>query len=170
VQGAVEEKRYRTVRGTVQRKDSSSTPPPALPGVITATTPCPSLEQLSTVVAKVIPPGPRRSCSACWAAQACSAPQLYRGLVHEDSATPVLLTYPPSCLPRSPPLQRGDGTLYINDHIALHSVGCAPGSEAPTITLHLYAPPIQRVQLFEPDTNRVVERKPGFFSVRGRRV
>ena len=67
-------------------------------------------------------------------------------------------------------MQRGDGSLYINDHIALHSVGCAPGTGLPAVTLHLYAPPIRRVQLFEPDNDRVVERKPGYYSVRGQRV
>lgn len=51
-------------------------------------------------------------------------------------------------------LQRGAPTLYINDHIALHSVGCATGSDAPAVTLHLYCPPVRRVQLFEPENDR----------------
>jgi hypothetical protein len=33
---------------------------------------------------------------------------------------------------------------YISDKLGLHSVGCAPGCERGAITLHLYAPPIQR--------------------------
>ncbi len=65
--------------------------------------------------------------------------------------------------------QRGDGTLHITDHIALHSVGCAPGAQR-AVSLHLYAPPIRRVQLFEPEVNRVVERTPGYYSIGGKRV
>ena len=32
------------------------------------------------------------------------------------------------------------------------------------------APPIRRVRLYEPDNDRVIERKPGFFTVRGRKA
>ena len=64
------------------------------------------------------------------------------------------------------------GVGYINDHIALHAVRCPETcpSEEGTVTLHLYAPPIRRVRLYEPENNRVVERKPGFNTVRGRRL
>ena len=57
-------------------------------------------------------------------------------------------------------------TGYINDRIALHAVRvpehCAG---AGAVTLHLYAPPIRRVKLYEPDNDRVVQRQPGFFTV-----
>jgi cysteine dioxygenase len=62
------------------------------------------------------------------------------------------------------------GVAYINDKVALHAVGCpqiCPGQGA--VTLHLYCPPIRRVNLFEEDNNRVVQRVPGFFTVRGQK-
>ncbi len=81
-----------------------------------------------------------------------------------------LPSYPEGSLP-----QRSDHLLawvqvgqtgYINDHIALHAVRvpehCAG---AGAVTLHLYAPPIRRVKLYEPDNDRVVQRQPGFFTV-----
>lgn len=62
-------------------------------------------------------------------------------------------------------LQAGE-TGYINDTIALHAVRVpehCTGTGA--VTLHLYAPPIRRVKLYEPDNNRVIQRKPGFYTV-----
>lgn len=59
-------------------------------------------------------------------------------------------------------------TSYISDLLALHAVSClesCPGEGA--VTLHLYAPPIRRVNLYQPDEDRVVQRVPGFFSFRG---
>ncbi|KDD72661.1 hypothetical protein H632_c3057p0, partial [Helicosporidium sp. ATCC 50920] len=59
-------------------------------------------------------------------------------------------------------------TGYINDSMALHAVGIPADVPAPgSVTLHIYSPPIRRVKLFEPDSNRIVTRKPGFWSVRG---
>ena len=51
------------------------------------------------------------------------------------------------------------GTAYINDTIALHAVRCddaacdAAGEEG-AVSLHVYAPPIRRVKLFEEEENR----------------
>ncbi|KAG2483436.1 hypothetical protein HYH03_017690 [Edaphochlamys debaryana] len=70
---------------------------------------------------------------------------------------------------------------YINDHIALHTVGChmAPGALPADgcgggwvaqggVTLHLYAPPIRRVRIYENDG--ITERTPGYYSRAGVRV
>ncbi|KIY99698.1 hypothetical protein MNEG_8258 [Monoraphidium neglectum] len=61
---------------------------------------------------------------------------------------------------------------YINDHDGLHAVRCPLDcpSEEGGITLHLYAPPIRRVKLFEPENDRVVQRVPGFFTMRGQKM
>ncbi|GFH12487.1 cysteine dioxygenase, partial [Haematococcus lacustris] len=62
-------------------------------------------------------------------------------------------------------------TGYINDSLGLHKVGCPALTPAPgAVTLHIYAPPIRRVKLYEPEEGRVITRVPGFFSIRGRRV
>ena len=47
---------------------------------------------------------------------------------------------------------------------------CADGAAAPRggVSLHVYAPPIRRTRLYEPDANRVTLRAPGFFSAAGR--
>lgn len=51
------------------------------------------------------------------------------------------------------------GTAYINDTIALHAVRCddaacdAAGEEG-AVSLHVYAPPIRRVKLYEQEENR----------------
>lgn len=61
---------------------------------------------------------------------------------------------------------------YINDSQGLHAVRCpddCPSAEG-GITLHLYAPPIRRVKLYEPESNRVVNRTPGFFTIRGKKL
>lgn len=80
-------------------------------------------------------------------------------------------------------LCRAGDLAYINDSISLHRVAnchisqrkpdsrpVTPTHGVPTgaaITLHLYAPPIRRVKIFEPGENTVYERTPGFFSVHG---
>lgn len=54
------------------------------------------------------------------------------------------------------------GTAYINDTIALHAVRCddeacdAAGEEG-AVSLHVYAPPIRRVKLYEEEENRWVD-------------
>ncbi|KAI7837288.1 hypothetical protein COHA_008902 [Chlorella ohadii] len=64
------------------------------------------------------------------------------------------------------------GTAYINDTIALHAVRCddaacdAAGEEG-AVSLHVYAPPIRRVKLYEQEENRVTVRAPGFATIRG---
>lgn len=65
------------------------------------------------------------------------------------------------------------GVAYINDRIALHSVGCPGHVVGPgAVTLHLYVPPIRRATLFQASGGVVdcSEFKPGFFSVRGVRT
>ncbi|GIL73280.1 hypothetical protein Vretimale_4871 [Volvox reticuliferus] len=83
-------------------------------------------------------------------------------------------------------MQVGD-VGYINDHLALHSVGCYTSPEELSewialngrggrdgwqleggVTLHLYSPPIRRVKIYEDDT--VTERTPGYYSKGGVRV
>lgn len=118
--------------------------------------------------------------SHCWLS-------VLQGCVHElqykmpcdgevSAATPTAPPELPGVLGASAPCPRlchiGTNELqvsqtgYINDHIALHAVRvpehCAG---AGAVTLHLYAPPIRRVKLYEPDNDRVVQRQPGFFTV-----
>ena len=61
--------------------------------------------------------------------------------------------------------------LFVCVHLqALHTVRCPASCPAPGgVTLHLYCPPIKRVVLYETDNNRVVQRIPGFFSIKGKR-
>ncbi|PSC69833.1 cysteine dioxygenase [Micractinium conductrix] len=64
-------------------------------------------------------------------------------------------------------------TAYINDSMGLHAVRCddaacgGPGAEEGAVSLHIYAPPIRRVRLYEPEADRVVTRAPGFRTIRG---
>lgn len=58
-------------------------------------------------------------------------------------------------------------TAYISDAVALHAVRCADDVPAGSVTLHVYAPPIRRTKLYEPDDDRVTLRQPGYFSVGG---
>lgn len=51
------------------------------------------------------------------------------------------------------------GTAYINDTIALHAVrcddvACGAAGEEGAVSLHVYAPPIRRVKLYEQEENR----------------
>lgn len=48
------------------------------------------------------------------------------------------------------------GTAYINDSMGLHAVRCddAACDEEGAVSLHVYAPPIRRVRLYEPEDNR----------------
>jgi len=55
---------------------------------------------------------------------------------------------------------------YIHDGIGLHRVSA--GSDG--VTLHCYAPPISIATLFDTDTNTVVQRTPGFYSIGGKRM
>ena len=64
-------------------------------------------------------------------------------------------------------LQPGE-TAYISDAVALHAVRCAPEETAGSISLHVYAPPIRRTKLYEPDDDRVTLRQPGYCSVGGK--
>lgn len=64
-------------------------------------------------------------------------------------------------------------SAYINDSLGLHAVRCddgacgGPGAEEGAVSLHIYAPPIRRVKLYEPEADRVVVRAPGFRTIRG---
>ena len=58
-------------------------------------------------------------------------------------------------------------TAYVSDELGLHAVRCTAGAKEGGVTLHLYAPPIRRTRLFEPDDDRVTLRQPGFYSIRG---
>ncbi|KAI8476358.1 MAG: RmlC-like cupin domain-containing protein [Monoraphidium minutum] len=62
--------------------------------------------------------------------------------------------------------------VYINDSQGLHAVRCPDDcpEEEGAVTLHIYAPPIRRVKLYEPEADRVVQRTPGFFTVRGEKL
>uniref|UniRef100_A0A7S0RLT4 Cysteine dioxygenase n=1 Tax=Chlamydomonas leiostraca TaxID=1034604 RepID=A0A7S0RLT4_9CHLO len=81
-------------------------------------------------------------------------------VVHTETPCPLLTHTHHATL--HPP-----ATGYINDHMGLHSVGCGDGVAEGAVTLHLYAPPIKRVKLYEPDADRVLIRVPGFATVRG---
>lgn len=62
-------------------------------------------------------------------------------------------------------------TAYINDGLGLHAVRCddgACGAQPGAVSLHIYAPPIRRVRLYEPEADRVTLRTPGFHTIRGR--
>jgi len=56
---------------------------------------------------------------------------------------------------------------YIHDGIGLHRVAAGP---VDGVTLHCYAPPISVATLFDTDTNTVVQRTPGFYSIGGKRM
>ena len=60
------------------------------------------------------------------------------------------------------------GVGYINDEIAWHTVGNP--TESPAVSLHLYAPPIDRCQYVDADTGRVASRDMTYFTVDGTRV
>lgn len=60
-------------------------------------------------------------------------------------------------------------SAYIHDRIGLHIVGNESDSVV-AVTLHVYSPPIKRVKVFDPSTNELIARAPGFFSVHGRKT
>ena len=96
-------------------------------------------------------------------AHAASLPDI-PGVVGPAQACPVLR-------PAGVAAVAPGGTAYINDSMGLHAVRCPADCPAPgAVTLHLYCPPIRRVKLYEPEAGRVVQRVPGFFSVRGKRT
>lgn len=69
---------------------------------------------------------------------------------------------------------------YINDSIALHRVAnfhtsihapdraASPLTQFGSVTLHLYAPPVRRVSIYEPGQSTYV-RTPGFFSINAKK-
>jgi cysteine dioxygenase len=76
-----------------------------------------------------------------------------------------------------PPLQQTAERLletgsvyYAHDSLGLHSVGTFEPVPAEAITLHLYSPPIRQTKIFEPEHNTAILRKPGFYSIDGKRV
>ena len=77
---------------------------------------------------------------------------------------------PPLNITSSVTAGRGQG-LYINDAMGLHVIRADPSCPLPGgVTLHLYSPPITRVQLYDPEQNKIVSRIPGYFSIRGQRT
>jgi len=62
--------------------------------------------------------------------------------------------------------QKGQ-VAYIHDGIGLHRVASGP---LDGVTLHCYAPPISVATLFDTETNTVVQRTPGFYSIGGKRM
>lgn len=122
--------------------------------------------------------------SHCWLTtlQGCMSELQYRPSFTPPAAVAAGAPALPGVIASSSPCPKLEHTLrrdlptgavgYINDHIALHAVRCP--SDCPSdeggVTLHLYSPPIRRVRLYEPENNRVVERQPGFNTVRGKRM
>jgi len=62
--------------------------------------------------------------------------------------------------------QKGQ-VAYIHDGIGLHRV--APGP-VDGVTLHCYSPPISIATLFDTETNTIVQRTPGFYSIGAKRM
>jgi len=62
----------------------------------------------------------------------------------------------------------GDVT-FIEDDIGLHKVGNLSHNQD-AVTLHLYSPPIRELTLYEPEKKTVSTRRPGFYSIAGKRV
>jgi len=58
---------------------------------------------------------------------------------------------------------------YIEDDLGVHKLG-NNSCEHDAITLHLYSPPIRELTLFEPDKKLVSKRRPGFYSIAGKRT
>lgn len=57
---------------------------------------------------------------------------------------------------------------YIHDGLGLHRVAAAPDCDG--VSIHCYSPPISIATLFDTETNSVVQRTPGFFSIGGKRL
>ena len=85
-----------------------------------------------------------------------------RGLAAALRHTPTSVPAPKPNLP-PPPLTNATGRPQVR------CPDDCPSAEG-GITLHLYAPPIRRVKLYEPESNRVVNRTPGFFTIRGKKL
>jgi len=56
---------------------------------------------------------------------------------------------------------------YVNDGLGVHSMGATNGVSA--ISIHIYSPPIRSVKILEPENNQTLTRKPGFYSVDGKK-
>mmetsp|Transcript_44491 Transcript_44491/g.69590 ORF Transcript_44491/g.69590 Transcript_44491/m.69590 type:complete len:113 (-) Transcript_44491:148-486(-) len=57
-------------------------------------------------------------------------------------------------------------TGYINDAMGLHSIGNL-SSNVPSVSLHLYSPPIRRCKVFNQETGETVQRSVSFHSEYG---
>jgi len=62
----------------------------------------------------------------------------------------------------------GDIT-FIEDDIGLHKIG-NPSHTADAVTLHMYSPPIRELTLYEPEKKLITTRKPGFYSIGGKKT
>jgi len=58
---------------------------------------------------------------------------------------------------------------FIEDVIGVHKLG-NNSHERDAITLHLYSPPIRELTLFEPEKKLVSKRRPGFYSIGGKKT
>ncbi|KAL6076886.1 Cysteine dioxygenase [Balamuthia mandrillaris] len=92
----------------------------------------------------------------------------HRLINEEDEPTPVPGSCPELKFLGETKLEAGGEAVHIHNRLWVHSVGNY--SEEPAITLHIYSPPIKRVKIFDMDSNQVIARTPGFFSVHGRKT
>jgi len=58
---------------------------------------------------------------------------------------------------------------FIEDDIGLHKIGNI-SHIANAITLHLYSPPIRELMLYEPEKKLISTRRPGFYSIGGKKT
>lgn len=153
----------------------SPAPKPCLPGVLAAISPCPELCQTQTVVGG---PGAQLYINDGMALHAvrcaddtdweegvatlvrrrgCWAGGWVRGSVGQSDGSASSLStlgYPAAAAP-------GMGPFFPQPtytHTSCHPL---------PLLQHLYAPPVRRVYLYEPEEDRVVQRVPGIFSKAG---
>lgn len=58
---------------------------------------------------------------------------------------------------------------YIEDDIGIHKLG-NKSTDSDAVTLHLYSPPILELTLYEPERKSVSTRRPGFYSIGGKKT
>jgi len=109
--------------------------------------------------------------SRCWMAplsgeitEALYIPHLAPG--EEPSTDPTVC---PDLIITEKSIHKVGDVGFIEDDIGLHKIGNR-FHDRDTITLHLYSPPIRELTLFEPDRKVVTKRRPGFYSVGGKKT
>jgi len=112
--------------------------------------------------------------SNCWLGvlQGAAVERLYTKVQDGKVICEKLYPSQPGCCPdlrldKTTVIQPGE-VGYIHDRMGLHSIASPPSAD--TVSLHVYAPPISVATLFDPDSNAVVQRTPGFYSVGGKRL